>query len=375
MLVALPYACISRVVVTPPSTTRTGGAGAGDAAAAATAAALPSPPGGAGGPGGIAGEELVITAEGQLRIELVTEDLVHVVPPEAAAFPATSTSAVSAVLFVGEWGYPLCGQPILCIAVGEYLLPDASGSVDAHGSAWLLVVVPELAAALDAALREHANVRQRGEPDPAPEFQSGLSRGIVTAGTHLATGITFAAGVLGTGIKFGGSLLKRAVKPHAEPVVVDKRVKTVVSGLSAATAATASATGTVLSGVTAVASSVGQWVAGEVRRRGLLPSPTESPGRTVAHDIACASLVAASAVFEGLENAALSLCKDTASTAQDFIHHRYGADAGSVATGASEALVGATRTAVNLRRVGMRPFVAATAKAAIKDHIEVSTKK
>ncbi len=69
------------------------------------------------------------------------------------------------------------------------------------------------------------------------------------------------------------------------------------------------------------------------------------------------------------------MCKDTASTAQDFIHHRYGADAGVVASGASDALVGATRTAVNLRRVGMRPFVAATAKAAIKDHIETVSKK
>jgi hypothetical protein len=92
------------------------------------------------------------------------------------------------------------------------------------------------------------------------------------------------------------------VKPHAEPVVVDKRVKTVVSGLSAATTATAAATGTVLSGVTAVASSVGQWVAAEVRRRGLLSSTvTESPARAIAHDVACASVLAASTVFEGLE--------------------------------------------------------------------------
>jgi hypothetical protein len=137
---------------------------------------------------------------------------VHVVPQEAAAFPVASTAAVSAVLFVGEWGYPLCGQPVLRIAVGEYLLPDTSSStdVDAQSSAWLLVVVPEFAPALDAALREHTNVRERGEP--TPEFHSSLSRGIVTAGTHLATGITFAASMLGSGIKYGGSLLKK-VRP------------------------------------------------------------------------------------------------------------------------------------------------------------------
>ncbi len=74
-------------------------------------------------------------------------------------------------------------------------------------------------------------------------------------------------------------------------------------------------------------------------------------------------------IWEGLENAASIVVKDTAVATQTFIHHRYGADAGEVAKEAGAAVVGVTTTAINLKRVGVKPFVTATAKAALREHV------
>ncbi len=287
--------------------------------------------------------------------------------------PSVFSPAVTAVLFVGDWGYPLCGQPVLAMGLGEYLLPDAGSTVDTSRS-WLLVVGPEAAAGLTSLLTEHATVRARRDH---PEFEpaSSLSRGIVSTGAAAAAALVYLGGVVGGGLRMGSSLLRRVVKPRADPVVVHGTTKAAVSSLSAASTATAAVTGTVVTGVTAVASSVGQWVAGEVRRRGLFDraSASSSPAMAIAKDVACASVVAASAVFEGLENAALVVFKDASTATHEFVRHRYGAEAGELASEAGTALAGAGQTAANVRRMGVRPLVAATAKVAVKEHIKHST--
>ena len=79
--------------------------------------------------------------------------------------------------------------------------------------------------------------------------------------------------------------------------------------------------------------------------------------------------VCTDAIWEGLENAASIVVKDTASATSGFIHHRYGADAGALASDAGAAVVGVTTTAINIKRVGVKPFVLATAQAGLREHV------
>ncbi len=70
--------------------------------------------------------------------------------------------------------------------------------------------------------------------------------------------------------------------------------------------------------------------------------------------------VLAATVFDGMEAASKQVVSDTCHATRDFIDHRYGAEAGAVAGDAAASVVGLTKTASNLRRVGVRPFVSST---------------
>ncbi len=235
----------------------------------------------------------------------------------AAAVHSSSSGDASpetaVVLFVGEWAYPLLHQPVLSLGNGRYILPAAlHGDADASTS-WLLVVPPSRACEMDDVFRSHGVLRVHGHSSDVVDAgagadgyaavgapvtsssQSSLSAGIVGVGSLVATSITSTARVVGSGVKWGSSLLQSMVKPKAAPVVVDPRVKNIVSGVGAAAGSAMEVSGAVLAGVTAMATRVGKWVSAEVDKSELLGSKSTKPQSTtarVAKDVACSTIIA-----------------------------------------------------------------------------------
>ncbi|KAH7954698.1 hypothetical protein HPB49_021027 [Dermacentor silvarum] len=186
-------------------------------------------------------------------------------------------------LQVGTWIYPLVPKksPALRSGYGAYLFPNIDSPLKEFGAFVGVLLPPDLAykmvSLLESLVEELTALKMEALTDPSilPDslmsqfrrsapFSLQVSEGIVAGSEALSYGLTMGAMLTGEALKMGAAQLKQYLKPDAQPVVVDPRVKQGLEVLCTVTGSVRSVTECVANKVGELAMTVAQMVATNV---------------------------------------------------------------------------------------------------------------
>jgi len=326
-----------------------------------------------------AAEGAVLLQQGTVRIHVLETT------SPSGSVDIDHTPEARFVLVLNDWTYLLAGQPILSLGNGQYILPSDAGSET--DPPYLFILPPDAVEFIEDVLNSSCDVRTL-PPTPSEDVKTSeplvspaaltVASGIVKTGEVVAFSVMTVASYLGGGLRWTGEKLTTMTAPVQEKVVVSEGVKSAASAVKMVAGAAVSATGSVLGVVSTAAGAVGSYAATALRGSdiGKRVASIGSDGteaaarrRAAVATVAASSIVAALTIWESLENAGRVILKDTATATHTVVEHRYGPEAGKVAKDVGGAVVDAAHAAVNVRRIGVRPFAKAAAVAAVKSGV------
>ncbi|XP_037570234.1 spartin-like [Dermacentor silvarum] len=206
-------------------------------------------------------------------------------------------------------------------------------------------------------------------------FSLQVSEGIVAGSEALSQGLTMGAMFTGEAFKMGTAQLKQYLKPDAQPVVVDPRVKQGLEVLCTITGSVRSVTERVANKMGELAMTVAQMVAtnvsGDTSATGAPEVPSTSrDNMQSAITIAKGGLQGLSTVYVGLGNAAKILATSLASETVEVIGHKYGTDAAQAVDSAMNSVTNVTMTTTAVHGLGLKRIAEHTAKETGKAILE-----
>lgn len=319
----------------------------------------------------------------------------------------------SLLITCGSWAYPLCGQPVLRIGPGKYVLscpPDEGGvrqyvltlySGEALGDAEALAdfeaavearttlrngggapgaaaVAPEAAAAASG----HSGDGVLALPSMAPptSLEKGatyLGAGIRLTGAGLRTAMTTTARAVGYGVEATATAIAARVPAAAPPPQATETAAPAAPAPSASvqiagnvrtfTRAVAATTRVGVGICAELARNMGTWVAAAALEapgaRQALEDAGASPAGAAVKTVAASSLVAFKDVWDGLEEAARLVGGAAGAAAHTLVEARYGDDANALRL--TDAVVGIGgdlgEAALNWRGIGPRVLLRSAA--------------
>lgn len=289
-------------------------------------------------------------------------------------------------LQVGTWIYPLVPKqsPALRSGYGAYLFPNIDAPLK-ESEAFVGVLLPpdlphEMISLFESLMEELTAMKMEAMTDPSglpdsvmsrfrrsTSFSQQVSASIVSGSEALSKGLTKGAVVTGQALKMGTARLKQYLKPEAQPVIVDPRVKQGLEILRTVTGSVRNVTERVANKVGELTVTVAQMVATNVSCDTCVAGAPEVPSTSMekvqsAITIAKGGLQGLSTVYVGLENAAKILATSLANETVEVIGHKYGADAAQVVDSAMNSVTNVTLATTAVRGLGFKGIAKRTAK-------------
>jgi hypothetical protein len=273
-------------------------------------------------------------------------------------------------LLVGTFSYPLVGQPALRAAEGMYVVP-VEGSTEAYAVTVVEAAAPERAQFEDT-MRALTQLRDRttGEIlEPVDRSWGGkVAQNVLWGSQKVASGVVAGATYAGKGMVALGNYITSKTS-HKKDIAVSDTTKGRIKSAKVATSAAVTVTAGIVASVASMAVHMGKAIGSAVNEtsvgKKLAEKGDSETGRAV-KKIAGSAIVGFATVWEGLEQGARIVCKDTARATTAVVGHRYG-DEAAAATADGLAVVGNVgESAFNLRQVGTKALVRVTAKETAK---------
>jgi len=194
-----------------------------------------------------------------------------------------------------------------------------------------------------------------------------LAKKVEIGGSMISYGISVGAGYISKGIETGAEKLKDYINPAEVAPEIPETIKTTLKVAKQVTPHIVTVTGVLASGIHAVARGVGNLAVGAVKEKvGYNPNKVDDPRVTAAKNLGKAGAVAFINIWNSLEDAGITLATSTGKAAVNVIHHKYGDEAGKVA---SDGLVVATdvmQTSKILNTIGVKGFAKGVVKHSTK---------
>jgi hypothetical protein len=199
-----------------------------------------------------------------------------------------------------------------------------------------------------------------------------MAKKVEIGGSMLSHGISVGAGYISKGIETGAEKLKDYINPAEVAPEIPETIKTTLKIAKQVTPHIVTVTGVLASGIHAVARGVGNLAVDAMKEKvGYNPNKVDDPRVTAAKNLGKAGAVAFLSIWNSLEDAGMTLATTTGKAAVNVIHHKYGDEAGKVA---SDGLVVATdvmQTSKILNSIGVKGFAKGVVKHSTKTLIGI----
>lgn len=244
----------------------------------------------------------------------------------------------------------------------------AVGSAAVHAAH---VAAPHvIAAANSAATVVYNNLPQSVKDVKAADVGSGLSGALLYAGSVTKSALISGATIAGTGVKHASSALATQLGTTAQPMVISNEARSRAEQARTISKVAVTVSASLVMGAATVAKTLGStagaaFMATNYGKRLAEAGQTES-GKA-ARQVAASSIVAASEVWHGLETAALVFSAAAGEATTDFVHKRYGAEAGALAATSVEAATDAGIAVVQVGSLGAKTLIGRTAAEAARE--------
>lgn len=281
-------------------------------------------------------------------------------------------------LQVGMWIYPLIPKqsPALRSGYGAYIFPNIDAQLKESGASVGVLLPPDLPPEMHSlfeSLMEELTAMKieastmLSRVRRSASFSQKVSDSIVAGSEALSKGLTKGAMVTGEALKMGTARLKQYLKPDAEPMKVDPRVKQGLEILRTVTGSMRSVTECVANKVGELTVTVAKLVATNVSCDTCVAGAPEVPSSSMgkvqdAITIAKGGLQGVSTVYVGLENAAKILAASLANETVEVVGYKYGADAAQVVDAAMNSVTNVTMATTAVRGLGFKGVAKRTAK-------------
>mmetsp|Transcript_27093 Transcript_27093/g.44188 ORF Transcript_27093/g.44188 Transcript_27093/m.44188 type:complete len:388 (+) Transcript_27093:82-1245(+) len=188
-----------------------------------------------------------------------------------------------------------------------------------------------------------------------------IAQRIDSSGKKISQALVSGAEVVGMGISIGGEYLKIKLKPadHTAPVSAGARQN--IRRARQATGVVVTVSSGVVDGLRAMADALARGVASSINSTQIGQDMGTSPTGVAVRQVAAASLVALSDIWQGIETAVRILAEKTSETTASLIHHKYGPDAADIADDTFASVGNVGRAFMALRNIGFGALARRTA--------------
>jgi len=203
-----------------------------------------------------------------------------------------------------------------------------------------------------------------------------LAKKVEIGGSMLSYGISVGAGYISKGIETGAEKLKDYINPAEVAPEIPETIKTTLKIAKQVTPHIVTVTGVLASGIHAVARGVGNLAVGAVKDKvGYNPNSVDDPRVTAAKNLGKAGAVAFINIWNSLEDAGMTLATTTGKAAVNVINHKYGDEAGKVASDGFLVATDVMQSSKILSSIGVKGFAKGVVKHSTKTLIGIEGPK
>eukprot|EP00824_Muranothrix_gubernata_P019125 TRINITY_DN38681_c0_g1_i1.p1 TRINITY_DN38681_c0_g1~~TRINITY_DN38681_c0_g1_i1.p1 ORF type:complete len:413 (-),score=92.06 TRINITY_DN38681_c0_g1_i1:26-1264(-) len=187
--------------------------------------------------------------------------------------------------------------------------------------------------------------------------------GVEKGSRLLAAGLVKGATLVGAGVVKGGGYLRKKIKPRAKPAEVDPKLQAKIRHTKTVTSGVVVVSASMVRAVLAMTASLADSLAAGFKATdtGKKVTQASGPKSAAAKKVGLASLKALENIWEGLAEAGKIVGTSIGTESSAFVHHRYGEDAGQLATEVVGVAGNVGHAALNVARLKPSSLAASTA--------------